>query len=65
MVDPQPSDSSLDSGDEMPKIVEMSSDSEVEEFVEFEPVMEIEPVFDIIGPREVDFEDSEADKLRK
>jgi hypothetical protein len=50
MVDTEPLDSSSDSDDGVPKIVEVFSDSDVEEFVEFEPVIVIEPVLDIIGP---------------
>jgi hypothetical protein len=36
---PEPSDFSSDSDDEVPEIVGVSSDSDVEEFLEFEPVM--------------------------
>jgi hypothetical protein len=61
VVDLEPSDSV----DEVPKIIEVSSNSEVEEFVEFEPVMEVEPALDIVRSGEVNFEDPEADKPRK
>jgi hypothetical protein len=61
MVDPEISDS----GNKMPEIIKVSSDSEVEEFVEFEPVMEVEPVLDIVGSREVDFEDPRPISLER
>jgi hypothetical protein len=50
---------------EVPKIIEVFSDSEVEKFVEFKPVMEVEPLLDFVGPGEVDFEDLEAEKPKK
>jgi hypothetical protein len=49
----------------VPEIIEVSFDSEVEEFLEFEPVVEVEPLMDIVGPGEVDFEDPETDRPRK
>jgi hypothetical protein len=65
MVDLEPSNSSSDFDDKVPKIIEFSSDSNVEEFLEFELVEEVEPMMDLDGPGEVDFEDPEADKPRK
>jgi hypothetical protein len=41
MVDPELSDSSSDYGDEVPEIIEVFSNSEVEGFVEFELVIEV------------------------
>jgi hypothetical protein len=43
-----PSNSSSDSDDGVPGIIEVSSDSGVEKFVKFEPVMEVEPEMDIV-----------------
>jgi hypothetical protein len=65
IVEPEPSDSSSNFGDEVPKIIEVPSDSDVEKFVEFEPVMEVEPVLDTVGPWKVEFVDPEADKPTK
>jgi hypothetical protein len=65
MVDLEPSDSSSDSDDGVPKIVEVFSDSDIEALVEFEPMIEGESLMDIIGPWKVEFEDFEADKPRR
>jgi hypothetical protein len=65
VVYPEPLDSSSDFDDEVPEIIEVSSDSDVEEFLEFELVTEVEPVMDLVRPSEVDFKDPEADKPRK
>jgi hypothetical protein len=46
------------------ELIEVSSNSDVEEFLEFEPVVKVELVMEIVGPNEVDFKDPEADKLR-
>jgi hypothetical protein len=62
VVDPEPSDSSSDFEDKMPRIIEFSSESESEVFLEFEPEPEKE-VLDELG--EIDFEDPEADRPRK
>jgi hypothetical protein len=51
MVDSEPSDFLSDSGDKVPGMIEVSSDSDVKEFVEFEPVL------DIVGPGKMEFED--------
>jgi hypothetical protein len=58
IVDPETLDSTSYSDDGVPKIILMSSDSDVEEFYEFEPVL------DIVGLGGVDFEDLDADKPR-
>jgi hypothetical protein len=50
MVDSEPLDSSSDSEDGVPEIVEVFFNSDVEELVEFEPVIEVEPILDIVGP---------------
>jgi hypothetical protein len=39
VVNPEPSDFSSDSSDGEPVIIEVSSNSEIEDFVEFEPVI--------------------------
>jgi hypothetical protein len=49
----------------VPEIIEVSSNSEVEEFSEFESVVEVEPVMDIVGPGKTDFEDPEVDKTKE
>jgi hypothetical protein len=37
-----------DSGIDVQKIIEVSLDSDLEEFAKFEPVMEVEPEMDIV-----------------
>jgi hypothetical protein len=65
IVDPKLSDSSSDFDDEMPEIIDVSSDSEDEGFLEFKPNIEVEPLVDLVGPGEVDYEEPEADRPRK
>jgi hypothetical protein len=65
IVDPEPSDSSSDSKDEVLEIIEVSSESEDEGFLEFEPEMEVELLVDLVRPGEVDFEDIKVDRPRK
>jgi hypothetical protein len=61
----QPSDSSLDSSGGEPEIIEVSSDSEIDDFMEFEHKLEVEPVIKNEGPGELESEDPEVDKPRK
>jgi hypothetical protein len=65
MVDLLLSNSSSDSDDEVPQIIEVSSNSDAEEFLELEPVIKVELGLDIFGLGKVEFEDPETDKLKK
>jgi hypothetical protein len=65
IVDPEQSDSSSDSEDVVPEIIEVLFESEDKEFLEFESEMEVKPGVDLVGPGEVDFEDPEADRPSK
>jgi hypothetical protein len=65
VVDSELLDSSSDSENELPEIIEVLFKNEDKWFLEFVPGIEVELEMDLFWPGEIEFEDPKADKPKK